>query len=111
MGAGVNRHDRDGLAAVYTEDANLVTHGSPIIAGRGNIAAFWAEDFLAGNPLTLLTVTHVSEGLDTLLVHGNYEVVSRNDGGLSGIGRFAHIWTRDNAGEWRLDRDLWQRRR
>jgi len=106
-----NRHDRNGLAALYTEDANLVTHGSPIVAGRGNIAAFWAEDFLAGNPLTLLTVTHVSEGLDMMLVHGNYEVVSRDGGSLSGLGRFAHIWTRESGGEWRLDRDLWQRRR
>ncbi len=104
-----NRHDRDGLAALYTNDARLIMHGGPSIAGRIDIGAFWAEDFKESNPLTLLTVTHASEGLDVILVHGNYEVVNRDDGGRHGLGRFAHIWTKQ-GGEWRLDRDLWQQR-
>jgi uncharacterized protein (TIGR02246 family) len=104
-----NSHDRAGLAAVYTEDARLMMHGAPTIAGRGDIGAFWAEDFQAGNPLTLLTVTHAIDGLDMILVHGNYEVVNREDGGKLGLGRFAHIWV-EEAGEWRLDRDLWLER-
>jgi len=45
-----------------------------------------------------------------VLVHGNYEVVNRDDGGKVGLGRFAHIWIRDADGEWRLDRDLWLER-
>jgi hypothetical protein len=42
-----------------------------------------------------------------ILVHGNYEVVDRADGSKVGLGRFAHIWTADRNGTWRLDRDLW----
>lgn len=105
-----NRHDRDALAAVYTEDARLMMHGAPTIAGREAIGSFWAEDFQEDNPLTVLTVTHAVDGIDMILVHGDYEVVNRDDGRRVGFGRFAHIWFDQGDGEWRLDRDLWQQR-
>jgi hypothetical protein len=38
-------------------------------------------------------VTHVLQGVDMVLVNGNYEVVDRTDGTKVGLGRFAHIWT------------------
>jgi uncharacterized protein (TIGR02246 family) len=105
-----NSHDRAALAAVYDEDARLMMHGAPTIAGRSGIESFWAEDFEESNPLTLLTVTHAVDGLDMVLVHGNYEVVNRDDGMKVGLGRFAHVWIKDGDGEWRLDRDLWLER-
>jgi len=105
-----NKHDRAALGALYTERARLMMHGAPTIAGRADIGAFWAEDFKENNPLTLLTVTHSVDGIDMILVHGNYQVIDRNDGSRVGFGRFAHIWTRDAKGEWHLDRDLWQKR-
>ncbi len=107
-----NRHDRSALAALYTADARVMTHGDPTIAGRADIGEYWARDFEEGNPLTLLTVTHALEGADMTLVHGNYEVIDRDDGSTLGAGRFAHIWTgdrRDRRG-WTLDRDLWYQR-
>lgn len=105
-----NVHDQARLAALYTQDARLMMHGAPTIVGKSAIGAYWAEDFEESNPLTLLTVTHAVDGLDMVLVHGNYEVVNRDDGSKVGLGRFAHIWIRDADGEWRLDRDLWLER-
>jgi uncharacterized protein (TIGR02246 family) len=105
-----NKHDRAGIEALYTEKARLMMHGAPTIAGSKEIGAYWAQDFKAGNPLTLLDVTHAVHGIDMMLVHGNYQVVDRNDGSRVGFGRFAHIWTRAANGEWRLDRDLWRER-
>jgi uncharacterized protein (TIGR02246 family) len=105
-----NKHDAEALTAVYTENARLMMHGAPTFVGRADIGAFWAQDFEAGNPLTLLDVTHAVEGIDMILVHGNYQVIDRTDGSKVGLGRFAHIWTRAPSGEWRLDRDLWQER-
>jgi uncharacterized protein (TIGR02246 family) len=102
-----NKHDRAALQAVYTEDARLMMHGAPTIAGRAAIGDFWAQDFTEGNPLTLLAVTHGLQGVDMVLVHGNYEVVDREDGAKVGLGRFAHIWVAERDGSWRLDRDLW----
>jgi uncharacterized protein (TIGR02246 family) len=104
-----NTHDRKALGALYTEDARLMIHGSPSYIGRERIEAFWAEDFKEGNPITVLTVTHSVDGVDTILVHGNYQVIDRSNGDVQGAGRFAHIWTRTPGGQWMLDRDLWQR--
>lgn len=105
-----NRHDAQALAAVYAQDARLMMHGAPTIAGRGDIGAFWAEDFGEDDPLTVLTVTHAVDGIDMILVHGDYEVIARDDGARLGFGRFAHIWFDRGDGEWLLDRDLWLQR-
>ena len=108
--AAYNKHDRATLEALYADNARLMMHGGPTIVGRKDIGAFWAEDFKAGHPITLLTVTHALEGIDMTIVHGNYQVIDRSDGSVLGAGRFAHIWTADRSGGWRLDRDLWLER-
>jgi hypothetical protein len=82
-------------------------HGNPSFQGRESIQAFWAEDMQVENPLTVLKVTHSVDGADMKLVHGDYQVIHRISGVPLGQGRFAHIWTLDEDGEWRLDRDLW----
>lgn len=103
-----NKHDRAALGAVYTDSARLMMHGATTIAGKAAIEEFWAGDFKDRDPLTLLKVTHSVRGSDMVLVHGDYEVVSRTDGSQLGGGRFAHVWTRAGRdGQWRLDRDLW----
>jgi uncharacterized protein (TIGR02246 family) len=104
-----NEHDRAALEGLYSQNARLMMHGAPTIVGRRDIGDFWALDFTEGNPLTLLTVTHAVDGIDMVLVHGNYEVIDREDGTNLGLGRFAHIWLQDGD-TWRLDRDLWQQR-
>lgn len=102
-----NRHDREALGALYTDDARVMVHDSLTVAGRDSIEEFWANDFEEGDPLTLLSVTNSVQGVDMMLVHGDYRVIDRQDGLELGSGRFAHVWTRDGTREWRLDRDLW----
>jgi ketosteroid isomerase-like protein len=82
-------------------------HGAPTYVGREKIAAFWAKDMLERNPLTILTVTDAVNGVDMVLVHGNYQVIQRDNGDVLGAGRFAHIWTRTADDKWLIDRDLW----
>jgi uncharacterized protein (TIGR02246 family) len=103
-----NKHDRAALGALYADGARLMMHGATTISGQKPIEDFWAGDFEDRDPLTLLKVTNSVTGSDMVLVHGDYEVVSRTDGSELGGGRFAHVWTRSGprAG-WRLDRDLW----
>ena len=102
-----NDHDLSALSALYTENAHLMMHGGPTIKGRDAVGEFWAMDFTKDNPITTLQVTHSIEGSDMVLVHGNYQVINRNTGIVLGQGRFAHMWTQDDEGEWLLDRDLW----
>lgn len=104
--AAYNSHDREALAGIYTGDAKLMVHGAPTVSGRADIEEFWADDFLEGDPLTLLTVTNSAGGIDSMLVHGDYRVIDRSDGVLLGEGRFAHVWMRAGS-KWQLDRDLW----
>lgn len=104
--AAYNAFDADTLGKLYTENAHLYVHGSPMIVGRSGIEEFWSDDFTVANPLTILNVTHSVEGYDMMLVHGNYEVKDRDSGDILGSGRFAHIW-HDVDGEWMLDQDLW----
>src|SRR5690606_20088644 len=102
-----NAHNPAELAGLYAEDAQLMMHGAPTIVGRQAIGDFWVMDFTEENPITTLQVTHAREGVDMVLVHGNYQVINRNDGILQGQGRFAHLWRLEEGGEWLLDRDLW----
>ena len=102
-----NEHNPSALSSLYTEDAQLMMHGSPTIKGQEAIGEFWAQDFTEDNPITTLRVTHAMEGVDMVLVHGDYQVINRNTGILLGQGRFAHLWNQDDDGEWRLDQDLW----
>ncbi len=102
-----NTHDREAIASLYAEDAELMMHGSPTIEGRDAIGTFWAEDFKAGNPITVLNVTHSVDGADMVLVHGDYQVIDRETGLPLGAGRFAHIWRAAGNDGWELDRDLW----
>jgi uncharacterized protein (TIGR02246 family) len=102
-----NSHDADALGALYTDDAQVYVHGQPSYVGRDSIQAFWEADMQVDNPLTVLTVTHAVDGVDMKLVHGDYQVISRDTGVPLGQGRFAHIWLLGPDGGWHLDRDLW----
>jgi|SaaInlV_100m_DNA_5_1039725.scaffolds.fasta_scaffold08159_3 uncharacterized protein (TIGR02246 family) len=104
--AAYNSFDGGALADLYTDNAHLYVHGSPMLIGKEVIQGFWEDDFQVESPMTVLTVTHSVEGYDMMLVHGNYQVVDRNSGALLGSGRFAHIW-HDVGGDWKLDQDLW----
>lgn len=101
-----NAFDEKALGNLYTKNAHLYIHGSPMYIGRDVIQAFWKDDFVVENPKTLLTVTHSVRGFDMILVHGDYQVIDRNTADVLGEGRFAHIW-HDVDGEWKLDQDLW----
>ena len=82
-----NGHNRAALGQLYTANARLMMHGSPTISGREDIEEFWSKDFLEGNPITVLTVTHSLSGVDMTLVHGSYQVIDRDDGIAATRGR------------------------
>jgi ketosteroid isomerase-like protein len=103
-----NNHDRANLSGLYADNAYLMMHGGPTIKGRDAIGDLWAEDFMESNPITTLKVTHALQGVDMILVHGDYQVINRNDGMVHSAGRFAHVWMMEN-GQWLLDRDMWNR--
>lgn len=102
-----NEHNPARLSELYDANAVLMLHGNLTLKGRQAIHDYWVQDFRESNPITTLKVSHTIEGQDMILVHGDYQVVDRNDGTLLGQGRYAHIWLQDATGNWVLDRDLW----
>lgn len=102
-----NTRNVDAIAALYSPRAELYIHREGRFVGRGDIRTYWAKDFTIINPMTVLTVTDSVVDEEMMLVHGNYQVLDRTTGVPQTKGRFAHIWVRDAAGKWLLDRDLW----
>ena len=94
------------MAALYRDEAELSQHNAPTLVGRRNIRAFWKVDLAQGDRQALLTVTSTLDGTDMTLVHGTYQMLDRSSGAAMGFGLFAQIWRLD-AGEWRIDRDIW----
>src|SRR5262245_33162108 len=49
-----NEKNAEGVAALYSEDAQLLPPGAPVVNGRAAIRDFWANDIAAaGMPVTI----------------------------------------------------------
>lgn len=42
------QHDADGMAALYTQDGQLLPPGTEVVSGHEDIAAFWQRIFDGG---------------------------------------------------------------
>jgi ketosteroid isomerase-like protein len=80
--AAVSRGDGRGVAALYTNDAQLLPSQSDFITGKDPIAQFWQAAIDSG-----MTGVRGAEG--KVLDHGKYVV----------------IWKME--GSWKLHRDIW----
>jgi uncharacterized protein (TIGR02246 family) len=105
--AAYNQGNAETLARLYTDDAELYIHDEGRYVGRKEIREYWTQDVTRDNPITVLTVTDSVVDSEMMLVHGNYQVLNRVTGVALGGGRFAHIWVRNDNGQWGLDRDIW----
>jgi uncharacterized protein (TIGR02246 family) len=98
------RKDAAALAELYTEGAALFTPGHDMQRGRDAIAAFWRGAFEAGVRNVALEPREVEEyGADVAREIGAFSLDSPN-GRVEG--KYIVIWKRE-AGEWRLDADIW----
>ncbi|MDG2087273.1 MAG: nuclear transport factor 2 family protein [Arenicellaceae bacterium] len=104
--AAYNAFDGEALGSLYTENAHLYEHGSPMRIGRDVIRAYWENDFGIESPLTILTVTQSVTGVDMMFVRGDYQVIDRGTENTLVEGKYAQIWHKVQ-GEWKVDQDLW----
>lgn len=98
--------DAAGLAALYTEDAHSFPPGSPAIAGRRDIEAYWREDIGAGGVVTKLKPEHSVADGDLLHVAGVYDVVAK-DGVSLARGQYDQLWTR-GGDAWQVKHEIWR---
>mgnify|MGYP003487777841 len=98
-------HDAPGIAARYTEDAQLLPPDEEIISGRAAIREFFARTNPPGSAaIEIATVeTHVFG--DYAHRQGSF-LLKGPDGGTVRAGKFLELWKKVD-GQWLIHRDMW----
>jgi uncharacterized protein (TIGR02246 family) len=108
-GNTLDRGDADGMGALYTEDGQLLPPGSDVVTGHGPISAFWRGVFESGIETVELSPVEVEDHGSTAIEIGRFKL-----GDVSGQsvdeGKYIVIWKQED-GEWRLHRDIWNSNR
>ena len=98
-------NDAAGVAALYTEDAQLLPPDEEIVTGRAEIEEFIARTNPPGGPaLEFATVEALVFG-DYAHRQGSFRVKAP-DGTTAGSGKVMELWKKV-GGEWRIHRDMW----
>jgi len=100
-----NQKNADAVAALYTEDAQLLPPGAPVVNGRAAIRDFWANDIATSNAAFAVTADASGVAGDWAWRSGSWRATGA-DGAPAGTGKFAEIWSRTKDG-WQLHRDIW----
>ncbi|NLE35469.1 MAG: DUF4440 domain-containing protein [Bacteroidales bacterium] len=94
----------DGLAAFYTDDAQLMVPGAPSVSGTDNIVAYWQGAINAGINNVKLETTDVSGCGNELIEYGRYTIFA-GDNFVVDNGKFIVIWKKTGK-EWKIFRDI-----
>jgi len=98
-------NDAAGVAALYTEDAQLLPPDMEIVSGRAAIQEFAAKTNPPGGPAFEIATVET-------LVFGNYAHrqgsfrIRGPDGGTMETGKFIELWKKVD-GKWLIHRDIW----
>ncbi|MGH8455257.1 MAG: YybH family protein [Nevskiales bacterium] len=101
--------DGSAIAALYTEDGQLLPPASPPITGRQAIAGFWQGGINAGIKGASLKTTEAEGHGDTAHEVGEYRMLAA-DGSEIDAGKYIVLWKRVE-GQWKLHRDIWNTNR
>jgi len=100
-----NNKDAQALAALYTEDAQILTAERGIIKGRKAIEAFHRDEMKTNFGKTTSTPIEIEDHGDTAIETGSW-VTTKDDGSISAKGSFMGIWKRQN-GQWKISCEIW----
>ncbi|MGH8249706.1 MAG: YybH family protein [Steroidobacteraceae bacterium] len=97
--------DAAGVAALYTEDAQLLPPDAPVVEGRVAIQEFIARNFRPGGaPIEIATVeTQVFE--DYAHRQGSFRLGEPGNES-SATGKFLELWKKVD-GRWLIHREIW----
>jgi uncharacterized protein (TIGR02246 family) len=100
-----NEKDADALAALYTEDGQLLPPGADMVNGRSAIKDYWANDIATGNVSLAIMADATGVGGDWAWRSGSWRATGM-DGSSAGTGKYIEVWRRTTDG-WQLHRDIW----
>jgi uncharacterized protein (TIGR02246 family) len=97
--------DAAGVAALYTEDAQVLPPNGDVVRGRAAVQTFWKGVMDAGVKGAKLTAVEVTPSGNMAYEVGRYEL-SGADGKTLDSGKYIVIWKREGS-RWKLHRDIW----
>jgi uncharacterized protein (TIGR02246 family) len=102
--ATFSRGDAAGLAALYTEQGQLLPPNADFMIGREAIQAFWQGAMDMGIATAKIEILEVEGHGDTAIEVSTYTLHAQ-DGTELDAGKFIVIW-KHVEGEWKLHRDI-----
>ena len=102
--ATFSRGDAEGIAALYTEDAQVLPPNGDFVTGKHAIQAFWQALLDMGIKAAMLEILEVERHDDTAIEVSKFTLQGEGDQVLD-RGKCIVIW-RHEAGQWKLRRDI-----
>ena len=103
--AALNRGDAPGLAALYTENGQLLPPNSDFVTGRQAIQAFWQGVMDMGIKSVELEIVEV-EGWGNTAYEVGKCTLQGEEGQVLDTGKYVVIWKQEDE-QWKLHRDIW----
>lgn len=103
--AALRQGDSAGMAAVYTEDAQVLPPGAPVISGKAAIQHFWQGALEMGvGDGTLETLELEVQG--DLVAEVGQGVLKTKAGEVIDTAKYIVLWKQEN-GAWKWHRDIY----
>ena len=103
--AAASRGDATAMAALYTENGQVLPPNSDAVSGRQAIQSFWQGAIQMGIKAVKLETVEVENYGTTANEVGRFTI--QGEGGqVVDSGKYVVIWKQE-AGQWKLHRDIW----
>jgi uncharacterized protein (TIGR02246 family) len=103
--ANFEKGDAAGIAALYTENGQLLPPGSEFVTGKPAIQAVFQGVMDMGIKAVKLETVELEEHGDTAIEVGNY-TLSGEGGQVMDTGKYVIVWKQE-GGQWKIHRDIW----
>ena len=104
FGAAFNRGDAAGMAALYTENGQVLPPNGDFVTGRQAIAGFWQAVMDMGIKEAQIEILEVEAHGDTASEVSKFALLDEG-GQVLDRGKYIVIWKQE-AGQWKLHRDI-----
>lgn len=101
--------DVDATVAFYADDASLLPPNSPIVTGKPNIRAVWAELLAPGTALSWqANKVEVARSGDLAYLTGTYEMTMKDAQGnpVTDKGKMVEVFRKQPDGKWKTVADI-----